>query len=174
MDAVQQLAQPCEAVLERFHVDTRYIAAKAPDSFPGQIERNRRGGRMWSDLRDEFGVVWSMPEDRPYYMDISHHPLAGATVADVARYPFPKGDDPAASPACAKGPFGCGRRRLTPWCRESAAWCMKSAGTCAACSSGSSISRPIRSSAGPCWTRRSASGSIGSACFSTRWATWSM
>ena len=28
MDAVQQLARPCEAVLKRFHVDTRYIAAK--------------------------------------------------------------------------------------------------------------------------------------------------
>ena len=28
MDAVQQLAQPCEELLERFHVDTRYIAAK--------------------------------------------------------------------------------------------------------------------------------------------------
>ena len=27
MDAVQQLAQPSEAVLQRFHVDTRYIAA---------------------------------------------------------------------------------------------------------------------------------------------------
>ncbi len=94
MDAVQQLAQPCEAVLERFHVDTRYIAAKAAESFPGRIERNQRDGRMWSDLRDEFGVVWSMPEDRPYYMDISYHPLAGATLADVARYPFPKGDDP--------------------------------------------------------------------------------
>ncbi len=26
-DAVQQLAQPCEQVLELFHVDTRYIAA---------------------------------------------------------------------------------------------------------------------------------------------------
>ena len=29
MDAVQQLAQPCERVLERFHVDTRYVAAGA-------------------------------------------------------------------------------------------------------------------------------------------------
>ena len=29
MDAVQQLARPCEKVLERFHVDTRYIAAGA-------------------------------------------------------------------------------------------------------------------------------------------------
>ncbi len=94
MDAVQQLAQPCEAVLERFHVDTRYIAAKAPASFPGKIEQNRRDGRLWHDLRDEFGVVWSMPDDHPFYMDITHHPLANATTADVAAYPFPKGDDP--------------------------------------------------------------------------------
>jgi uroporphyrinogen decarboxylase len=94
MDAVQQLAQPCEAVLERFHVDTRYIAAKAAAGFSGRIEQNRRDGRLWHDLRDEFGVVWSMPDDRPYYMDISHHPLADATAADIADYPFPRGDDP--------------------------------------------------------------------------------
>ncbi|MBN2294482.1 MAG: hypothetical protein JXM70_18785, partial [Pirellulales bacterium] len=94
MDAVQQLAEPCEAVLERFHVDTRYIAAKAPDDFQGGSQQNVREGRLWHDLRDEFGVVWSMPDDQPYYMDISHHPLAEATIADVADYPFPRGDDP--------------------------------------------------------------------------------
>ena len=94
MDAVQQLAQPCEAVLTRFRVDTRYISAKAPAGFDGAIRQNRRDGRLWHDLCDEFGVVWSMPDDRPYYMDISHHPLADATIADVAEYPFPKGDDP--------------------------------------------------------------------------------
>jgi uroporphyrinogen decarboxylase len=94
MDAVQQLAQPCEAVLERFHVDTRYIAAKAAAGFQGGIVQNHRDGRLWHDLRDEFGVVWSMPDDHPYYMDISHHPLAKAKLADIAAYPFPKGDDP--------------------------------------------------------------------------------
>ncbi len=94
MDAVQQLAQPCEAVLERFHVDTRYIAAKAAAGTEVRIEQNRRDGRLWHDLRDEFGVVWSMPDDRPYYMDVSHHPLAEAKVADIANYPFPRGDDP--------------------------------------------------------------------------------
>ena len=94
MDAVQQFARPCEAVLERLHVDTRYIFAKAPAGFDGAIRQNRRDGRLWHDLRDEFGVVWSMPDDRPYYMDISHHPLADATIADVAAYPFPKGDEP--------------------------------------------------------------------------------
>ena len=94
MDAVQQLARPSEAVLERLHVDTRYVGAKAPAGFDGAIRQTWRGGRLWHDLRDEFGVVWSMPDDRPFYMDVSHHPLADATIADLAEYPFPKGDDP--------------------------------------------------------------------------------
>ncbi len=94
MDAVQQLARPCEAVLERFHVDTRYIAAGAAADWRGGIVTNRRNGRTWHDLTDEFGVTWSMPDDQPLYMDISHHPLATASVDDLRGYPFPKGDDP--------------------------------------------------------------------------------
>ncbi|MBN2310136.1 MAG: hypothetical protein JXR94_14270, partial [Candidatus Hydrogenedentes bacterium] len=94
MDAVQQLARPCEAVLERFHVDTRYVAAGAAGGWTGGIVQNERDGRRWHDLTDEFGVTWSMPDDHPYYMDISHHPLAGASLADLRAYPFPKGDDP--------------------------------------------------------------------------------
>jgi uroporphyrinogen decarboxylase len=94
MDAVQQLAQPSEALLERFHVDTRYIAAGAAADFKGGIVKRDRGGRLWHDLTDEFGVTWSMPDDQPFYMDISHHPLANATVDDLRSYPFPKGDDP--------------------------------------------------------------------------------
>ena len=94
LDPVQQLAIPSEAVLEKFHVDIRYITAHGPDSFQGGIEIHKRGGRRWHDLRDEFGVVWSMPEDQMLYMDISHHPLANATLADVERYPFPNGGDP--------------------------------------------------------------------------------
>ncbi len=94
LDPVQQLAKPCEGVLQRFHVDTRYLVAHGPESFTGVIEQNTRGDRLWHDLKDEFGVVWSMPDDQQLYMDISHHPLADATVADLADYPFPKGDDP--------------------------------------------------------------------------------
>jgi len=93
MDAVQQLAQPCEAVLERLRVDTRYIAAGAASDFKGGIEINERGGRTWHDLVDEFGIRWSMPDDEPLYMDITHHPLADATIDDIKAYPFPKGDD---------------------------------------------------------------------------------
>jgi uroporphyrinogen decarboxylase len=94
MDAVQQLARPCEAVLERFHVDTRYIAAGAASDFKGGIVTQRRDGRLWHDLVDEFGVRWSMPDDQPLYMDITFHPLADASIDDVRAYPFPEGDDP--------------------------------------------------------------------------------
>jgi len=94
LDPVQQLARPSEAVLERFHVDIRYIVAHGPDSFQGGIEQNKRNGRSWHDLKDELGVVWSMPDDEPFYMDISHNPLADATIEDLERYPWPKGGDP--------------------------------------------------------------------------------
>jgi uroporphyrinogen decarboxylase len=94
MDPVQQLAKPCEQVLRRFGVDIRYVFANGPDSFEGSIEKNTRHERLWHDLKDEFGVVWSMPDDRQLYMDISYHPLAEATIDDLADYPFPKGNDP--------------------------------------------------------------------------------
>jgi uroporphyrinogen decarboxylase len=122
LDPVQQLAKPCEQLLERFHVDVRYVIAHEPESFKGGAEENTRDGRRWHDLKDEFGVVWSMPmgdcglrisdcglkrapsanpqsairnpQFDGLYMDISYHPLANATLADLADYPFPKGDDP--------------------------------------------------------------------------------
>jgi uroporphyrinogen decarboxylase len=94
MDPVQQLAKPCEELLQRFHVDIRYITAHGPDSFDGSIKQNQRNDRLWHDLGDEFGVVWSMPDDQKLYMDISHHPLADATIEDLDDYPFPDGSDP--------------------------------------------------------------------------------
>ena len=94
MDAIQQLARPSERVLERFHVDTRYIAAGPPSTWKGGIVKTERGGRVWHDLTDEFGVRWSMPDDQQIYMDITLHPLAGASIRDVHDYPWPKGDDP--------------------------------------------------------------------------------
>jgi len=94
MDAIQQLAMPSEAVLERLGVDTRYVWAGGAKSFKGGIVKRRRDGRLWHDLTDEFGVTWSMPDDNPYYMDISHSPLAGMSLDEINAYPFPKGDDP--------------------------------------------------------------------------------
>lgn len=95
LDAVQQLAVPCEALLERLRVDTRYIRAEPGSAWKGGISRTTRNGQNWDDLVDEFGVRWSMPEDAPYYMDITEHPLAEATIESLADYPWPRGDDPA-------------------------------------------------------------------------------
>jgi len=94
MDAVQQLARPSERLLERFRVDTRYVAAGPASNWKGSIVKAERGGRVWHDLTDEFGVRWSMPDDQPLYMDITLHPLALATIKDVRDYAWPKGDDP--------------------------------------------------------------------------------
>ena len=62
LDPVQQLVRPSEEILEMLKVDFRYVTAKAPDSFEGTIKQNFREGELWHDLRDEFGVIWSMPE----------------------------------------------------------------------------------------------------------------
>ena len=94
LDAVQQLAVPCESVLERFHVDTRYLHAGAAAGWKGGVVQATREGRRWDDLTDEFGIRWSMPEDAPHYMDITLHPLANAKIDDLPGYPWPKGDDP--------------------------------------------------------------------------------
>ncbi len=94
LDLVQQLAKPSEAVLQRLHVDTRYVWATGPASFKGAVVKRQRDGRLWHDFTDEFGVTWSMPEDAPLYFDISHSPLAGLSLKEIKDYPFPKGDDP--------------------------------------------------------------------------------
>lgn len=94
MDAVQQLARPSEQVLERFRVDTRYIAAGPASAWKGGIVKVKRDGRVWHDLTDEFGIRWSMPDDQPLYMDITLNPLADATIRDVHDYAWPRGDDP--------------------------------------------------------------------------------
>ena len=93
LDAVQQLVVPCEEVLRRFHVDTRYVCAHGPDSFMGEIKQNRRENRLWHDLKDEFGIVWSMPDDQQLFMDISYHPLANTSIEQIADYPWPDGRD---------------------------------------------------------------------------------
>ena len=93
LDPVQQLAAPCEDILKRFRVDTRYVCAHGSESYRGTIELNVRNGKAWFDLRDEFGVVWSMPDEDGMYMDISFHPLADAAIDDIEKYPFPDGSD---------------------------------------------------------------------------------
>ena len=94
MDAVQQLAQPCEAVLERFHVDTRYIAAKAPDSFPGKLSATAATGGCGATCATNSAWSGPCPRTTRIIWTSPHHPLADATMPTLPSYPFPKGDDP--------------------------------------------------------------------------------
>ena len=94
LDPVQQLVRPSEEILELLKVDARYVTAKGPRGFDGAIRQNFRNGKLWHDLKDEFGVIWSMPDEQQLYMDISYHPLAEATIEDLDLYPFPDGSDP--------------------------------------------------------------------------------
>ena len=111
LDSVQQLVIPSETILKKFHADIRYITARAPDGFKGEIKLNNRNGRLWHDLKDEFGIVWSMPGDQMLYMDISHHPLEHASLKDLEKYPFPNGADPSRRGCSDAADSGCAWRR---------------------------------------------------------------
>lgn len=120
LDPVQQLVKLSEAILQKFHVDVRYITAQAPQNYTGEIELNERDGRLWHDLKDEFGVVWSMPDDQQLYMDISHHPLADATIDDLKGYPFPDGGDPSRFEGVRERALEM--RRNTPYALSTGIW----------------------------------------------------
>jgi uroporphyrinogen decarboxylase len=92
VDRVQQLAQPSDALLERLHVDSRYLYLKA--------------SRDWQDIelsddtyQDEFGLrrkAAYAPDGHLLYYDFVGHPLSDIeTVADLARFKWPDPHDPA-------------------------------------------------------------------------------
>ena len=92
VDRVQQLAQPSGALLERLHVDSRYLYLKA--------------SRDWQDIelpddiyQDEFGIRRKAaygPSGQLLYYDFVGHPLSGIeTVADLAKFKWPDPHDPA-------------------------------------------------------------------------------
>ncbi|MCO6452889.1 MAG: hypothetical protein J5I90_19050 [Caldilineales bacterium] len=93
IDRIQQLAAPSDLLLDRLHVDTRYLFLSA--------------SRDWSDIaltddtyQDEFGVVRkaaiSPLDGDVLYYDFIDHPLKNAeTVSDIARFNWPNPHDPA-------------------------------------------------------------------------------
>ena len=52
LDLVQQLAKPSEAVLQRLHVDTRYVWAKGAGSFNGDVVRRTA---RWTNVERFYG-----------------------------------------------------------------------------------------------------------------------
>jgi len=90
----QQLAKPSEAVLERFHVDTRWIRPLSNyieyDKMEPQYEQGYIG------QFDQFGVFWGNDASKDVrdilYYDPIIHPLENAmTVQDVEQFSWPSG-----------------------------------------------------------------------------------
>jgi len=94
-DFIQQIAYPCEELLERFEVDTRYIrpfnSLLEPDYEPKQ-EGNYVG------LYDQFGVFWGNDANKDLedilYCDPVIHPFEDfKTAREIENYDWPDGKD---------------------------------------------------------------------------------
>ncbi|MEX2683662.1 MAG: uroporphyrinogen decarboxylase family protein, partial [Candidatus Sigynarchaeota archaeon] len=92
----QQLARPCEALLERFHVDTRWI--RPIGSYIDYDRQELQHERGFVGCFDQFHVFWGQDEKKSVedilYYDPVIHPLADAkTVQDIERHDWPDGKD---------------------------------------------------------------------------------
>jgi uroporphyrinogen decarboxylase len=82
------IVDPDPQLLEYFDAMSAIIYPKAPDSFQMHIDP---ATNTWYD---EWGVKYYMPPGG-YYYDMCENPLPNATsAADLARYAWPKADDP--------------------------------------------------------------------------------
>jgi uroporphyrinogen decarboxylase len=86
-DRMQRIVEVEEPVLRALAIDTRRVAAGAPD-------RGRAADLGPRVYRDMWGVVRENPEGS-YYFDLKACPLAGEiTTSDILHYPWPDPDDP--------------------------------------------------------------------------------
>lgn len=92
-DYNQQIVTPCEALLERLHIDTRYLhppASLVPEHFSPVQEG------PWIGNWDNFGIFWgnyasTETSKRLYYSPVIH-PLADLkTVQEIHAFDWPKG-----------------------------------------------------------------------------------
>ncbi|MGO8785860.1 MAG: uroporphyrinogen decarboxylase family protein [Terriglobia bacterium] len=81
-DLMQRLAVVDERVLDRFHVDTRYIMANPNENWAQEVESDGSFEDEWGVYRKRCG----------YYCENVRSPLAGKSLEEISRFPFP---DPA-------------------------------------------------------------------------------
>ena len=94
-DFLQQIADPCEAVLERFHIDVRWL--RAPSSFRHENFVPDVVGKF-QGIWDQFGVFWGNAAEKNLkdilYYDPVIHPLADMkTVKEIKEHEWPDGND---------------------------------------------------------------------------------
>jgi uroporphyrinogen decarboxylase len=96
-DFIQQIVDPCDEILDRFHVDTRYIRpkhnmVKIKDMKPEFVDK-------YIGVYDQFGVFWGNFADKPLeshlYYDPVIHPFEDFTnISEIENHDWPNGRDP--------------------------------------------------------------------------------
>jgi uroporphyrinogen decarboxylase len=90
LDIVTQIAAIDETVLDRLDAHCRGFLPAPSSTWTFAPQQNAEA--RW--FTDEWGITWRMPLPHGYYYDIARHPLAGATVEEVRRHPWPDPTDP--------------------------------------------------------------------------------
>ncbi len=88
LDMVQQLAEPSEQFLRLVDAHCRAVYPSSPSKWKLEV----KGDATHDWFVDEWGIQWRKSRETGLYFDLSHHPLAGATLEQIAGYPWP---DPA-------------------------------------------------------------------------------
>ena len=94
-DYVQQLALPCEELLQRFEVDIRWLRPPSslnPENFNPLVEGKFQG------VFDQFGVFWGISAERNldeviYYEPVIHPLEEMKTPQEIRNYNWPNGKD---------------------------------------------------------------------------------
>ncbi len=95
-DFVQQIADPCETILERFKIDIRYIRPIGGMIKINEIEPQYEG--KFVGVYDQFGVFWGNNAEKEIdnilYYDPVIHPLADfKSVQEINNFDWPDGKD---------------------------------------------------------------------------------
>jgi len=83
-----------EEVLRALHVDFRRVDLGAPDGFRSRRFPDGSWSDEWGTRRRRIGHASGAPGGEAFYAEMTHLPLARATIEDLERYPWPDPADP--------------------------------------------------------------------------------
>lgn len=89
MERTMQVCMIDEQILQKFHVDTRFVCYNPPE-----LDRNQTADLSDNLYRDPWGIEWIKPPGS-YYYDLNKPPLAGEiSINDITGHRWPEPYDP--------------------------------------------------------------------------------